>query len=93
MLVSNRWRAAVVLGTVVMSDADLNRVGHPDLATLTNPNTITVSLFDPWDGGSPPASELASQPPRPPPAAHIDLAAASEATECLPFPAVAIAGR
>ena len=38
-----------VLSTMV--EADFNRDGYLDRATLTDPNTITVSLFDPSDGG------------------------------------------
>ena len=38
-----------VLSTVPFMD--FNNDGYEDLATLTNPNTITVSLFDPSDGG------------------------------------------
>ena len=31
--------------------ADFNNDGWDDVAALTDPNTITVSLFDPTDGG------------------------------------------
>ena len=38
-----------VLSTI--HQADFNGDGYQDLATLTDSNTITVSLFDPTDGG------------------------------------------
>src|SRR5262245_39935595 len=38
-----------VLSTMVQ--ADFNHDGHPDVAAITSPNTITVSLFDTTDGG------------------------------------------
>jgi hypothetical protein len=38
-----------VLSTMV--EADFNGDSYLDRATLTDPNTITVSLFDPTDGG------------------------------------------
>ncbi len=38
-----------VLSTMVA--ADFNGDGYLDLAAITSPNTITVSLFDPADGG------------------------------------------
>src|SRR5262245_44668598 len=41
--------------------ADFNRDGHQDVATLTDANTITVSLFDPSDG-SYSVSDILSSP-------------------------------
>jgi hypothetical protein len=38
-----------VLSTMV--EADFNHDGYQDIAALTGPNTITVSLFDPSDNG------------------------------------------
>ena len=38
-----------VLSTMV--EADFNGDDYLDLAAITDPNTITVSLFDPVDGG------------------------------------------
>ena len=38
-----------VLSTMV--EADFNGDGNKDLVAITGPNTITVSLFDPADGG------------------------------------------
>ena len=38
-----------VLSTMVA--ADFNGDGYLDLAAITNPTTITISLFDPVDGG------------------------------------------
>ena len=38
-----------VLSTMVV--ADFNGDGRDDVAAITGPNTITVSLFDPADGG------------------------------------------
>jgi hypothetical protein len=38
-----------VLSTLV--EADFNSDGYQDVAAITGPNTITVSLFDPVDGG------------------------------------------
>ena len=38
-----------VLSTMV--EADFNGDGYQDVAAITSPTTITVSLFDPADGG------------------------------------------
>ena len=38
-----------VLSTMV--EADFNGDGYQDVAAITSPNTITVSLFDQADGG------------------------------------------
>src|SRR5687768_3433145 len=38
-----------VLSTMV--EADFNGDGYLDVAAITDPNTVTVGLFDPTDGG------------------------------------------